>query len=1039
MSANDHIEQYLSNIQRCESETAVRETVRSLLERLFPGKRKEISELALGAETSGKGGRRIDTEFGSLLIEYKFNLSKDEESACDQLKQHLADIWSKSRKTESNFRCLATDGKNWCLYTPIINVRESNNLEIKKENIDLKKNEEIDIFKTEYQTFYKWLDRIFFRENQLKLTSETICADFGVTSHNYINLSKKLSECFDNAKQMYEVREAYENWNNCLQYTYGEIKLSYDLFIKHTYLSGLTKILMAIFIASKKNKTFSPKDIPLALNGKYFYELNVRNYVEKDFFYWINFEQVSEFALHIWNNIFNQLNTYDFSTIDQDFLKDMYQGLIDPENRHDLGEYYTPDWLCEKIVKQSLTKFKLGTSKVADITCGSGSFLRVAIRYLISQNNKNNTKDLAYRISKSVIGFEIHPLAVFIAKTNYMLALEGFIKVLPKPLTLPIYLCDSLLSGKFDKDDLINKEFIQIECFGKVVSFPRVKILMNEGFDEIVDFIESNLNTPKNEIRKLVSGFVKKYKMTDESKREVFIDSVVKLANIVYEKYRNTDSTTWSYVLKNNYRPIFFSQKFDVIVGNPPWLSFRYIKSEDYRKELETLGLEKYKIAPNSDKLRTQMELATIFLAHGVDYYLKDKGKLYFVLPRSLFSADHHSEFRESKFNLPMKVNSIWDLGKVKPLFNVPSCVIFVGKESKTQTFDEISGVEFSGKLPYQNCNLSVASHSLKEKNVNYNLIKLNKRTALSDRDIGCVGQDFFYVKKFKQGATIVPRNFYFVESHDFEHEKSIYNIKTNVAKTKEAKEPYKSVHLEGRANQEFIFKSLIAENVLPFSIIDPFYVHLPVVEDNGVWRYISPSEMKQKGFIDSSNWFGEVEKYYNKLTPTNRKETFFEWVNYNNKLLAQNPKSKYWVVYNTSGKNVCASVLENKWLVWIDSKLYWHVPAKGKDEAYYLAGVLNSGSLNEIIKPFQSVGLLGQRDIHKKILEVGIPRFDQKNELHKNIAQIAIELTNCSNKFASTLTDKNTGKKRSKVREEFSSEFKKLDNTVINLFKSEN
>jgi hypothetical protein len=40
----------------------------------------------------------------------------------------------------------------------------------------------------------------------------------------------------------------------------------------------------------------------------------------------------------------------------EDVLKGVYQQLIDPKDRHDLGEYYTPDWLCERIVQELLPK-----------------------------------------------------------------------------------------------------------------------------------------------------------------------------------------------------------------------------------------------------------------------------------------------------------------------------------------------------------------------------------------------------------------------------------------------------------------------------------------------------------------------------------------------------------------------------------------------------------------------------------------------------------------------------------------------------------
>ena len=72
-----------------------------------------------------------------------------------------------------------------------------------------------------------------------------------------------------------------------------------------------------------------------------------------------------------------------FTNPDEDVLKGVYQELIDLDTRHALGEYYTPDWLCERIVKEF--NFK-PTDKILDPSCGSGSFLRAAIHRLKEQN-----------------------------------------------------------------------------------------------------------------------------------------------------------------------------------------------------------------------------------------------------------------------------------------------------------------------------------------------------------------------------------------------------------------------------------------------------------------------------------------------------------------------------------------------------------------------------------------------------------------------------------------------------------------------------
>jgi type I restriction-modification system DNA methylase subunit len=70
--------------------------------------------------------------------------------------------------------------------------------------------------------------------------------------------------------------------------------------------------------------------------------------------------------------LLERLASYDISTIDEDVLKALYQELVDPQARHDLGEYYTPDWLADFMVNDVVAKDP--TKTILDPACGSGTF-----------------------------------------------------------------------------------------------------------------------------------------------------------------------------------------------------------------------------------------------------------------------------------------------------------------------------------------------------------------------------------------------------------------------------------------------------------------------------------------------------------------------------------------------------------------------------------------------------------------------------------------------------------------------------------------
>ena len=64
---------------------------------------------------------------------------------------------------------------------------------------------------------------------------------------------------------------------------------------------------------------------------------------------------------------------------DGDLFKPLYQDLFPRSLRHQLGEYYTPDWLARHVLDQVGYEGQPG-QRLLDPACGSGTFLVMALR-----------------------------------------------------------------------------------------------------------------------------------------------------------------------------------------------------------------------------------------------------------------------------------------------------------------------------------------------------------------------------------------------------------------------------------------------------------------------------------------------------------------------------------------------------------------------------------------------------------------------------------------------------------------------------------
>lgn len=102
--------------------------------------------------------------------------------------------------------------------------------------------------------------------------------------------------------------------------------------------------------------------------------------------------------------------------------------------------------------------------------------------------------------------------------------------------------------------------------------------------------------------------------------------------------------------------------------------------------------------------------------------------------------------------------------------------------------------------------------------------------------------------------------------------------------------------------------------------------------------------------------------------------------------------------------------------------------------EALYLAAVLNAPTVDQLLKPMQSRGLWGPRDIHKKVLELPIPKFNGAVLAHQRLSDLGMKCSARVQEWVLTGgpgTIKSIGKLRSMVREMLKDKLSEIDGVV--------
>lgn len=1015
-STKQLLSEYLAEVRLLPNESAKTHRFIAFVGQAFPGS-AIISKLTAGIEKAiriqlpekAKRGH-IDSYFGNAVIEFEYSIKATGKVAEQQLREYCSGVWAKEGKPYRPLLAVASDGVVWRTYRPSL----PSNLEEppKPGDVTIEMLRELTVTDSNLFDFYLFLNTLLFRMGQVIPTAGQFRQDFGKESLAYGDAIGTLGLAWRRTREEKESDLAYRNWQRYLTVTYGSLPVAAsaegqelteleDLFLKHTYLASVARLMIWASISGGKSAKPYADVADAVLWGEFFQAGGLANLVEDDFFQWIRSKTTCDMLRPVWERIIAQIETYDLSRLDQDVLKGVYQELVDPKDRHDLGEYYTPDWLCERVVSELLPES--GYVKVLDPACGSGSFLRAAISHFLERDSAPDAERL-HRVLEHVVGIDVHPLAVNIAKATYVLALGPVIRAAKRPVSVPVYMADSLfLPAEVRQMRLHEDVRVRVKFAGKEVLMPESFITSAELFDPAIDAasrVAIDHARTKSEGPDALRAYVLKAAPSLKKHEELaqivaaLWDYSVALAELI----RDHDNSIWAFVIRNSYRPAMLRERFDVIVGNPPWLSYRYIADPDYQAEIKKRAVEDYRIAPNKQKLMTQMELATVFVAHSMGWFAAKGARLGFVMPRSILSGDQHENLRLRSYSwrCRLRLSGYWDMKGVTPLFNVPACVLFAEESSDPGNANDVLPVkEWSGKLDDRDCPWPVARKSLSYQEATGRVIYLAKRSAFStSAGSNGPGSSSSYAKRFGQGATIVPRCFYFVHSHltvpvDPD---GLYWAETDPEQLRSAKKPWDDVHLSGQVEGRFFHYAVLGGQILPFTLLTPSVTVIPLVQDGSKRDVWDSAKLKREGYREFGAWMEEAERIWKQKRERKAGSVSLqEWLDYQSKLTAQRPQDEHLVLYNKSGTNVSAVSVRKSGFALplvLDFTVYSGTVASS-EEANYLASVLNSSVSNEAIKPFQAMGLLGERDIHKKLMDLPIPRFNPENTRHAALVQL--------------------------------------------------
>jgi hypothetical protein len=916
----------------------------------------DLGAEAVHLEQPAENRRRLDVAVGALIIECKRDLRGG--SAVRDAEQQLGEYLLAKAGSGGGYVGILTDGAVWRLYRmdkgTLANVAELT----------------LDATHIAERTFRHWLGSILATEVSMRPTADLIAARLGAASPAFALVRTSLQQVLNGARGLPSMLVKRQLWTKLLRSALGtQFEGTDSLFLDHTYLV-LVATVIAHAVLGFDTSEYEPA---VLLSGQLFEQAGILGVGQAGFFDWVL--ELPE-GFDIVADVVRRVRVFEWAGVEHDVLKSLYQSVIAPPVRKRLGEYYTPDWLAAPMANEVIADPL--HQRVLDPACGSGTFVFHAVRrYLDAACREGVRDDVALdAVTNHVFGMDLHPVAVVLAQTTYLLAIgTERLRRRPQTLSVPIYLGDSMRweaaaeEGTYSAagDIVLSTNDGRGGLFEEELRFPASVVSDVGRFDSIVqELINRATQRERYSSVPSIDGFLKARGVAPADR--AMIKATFALLCRLHDEGRNH---IWSFYIRNQARPAWLSDpthRVDVLIGNPPWLSYRYMP-EAQQRVFETRVRERG--LWNTGRLTTGQDLSAFFVIRSIELYLRRGGLFAFVMPRAVLSRQTYAAFRAGRYTgtpqFAVTFGTPWDLADVRPEpFPVPACVIIGQLTAEADPLPTTVDAWFG--RPPSGTDAGTLS-----------------RTQRRVRPVEVVSSASPYQAKFLNGATLYPR-FLVTVIPDSPTQLGVPAGLRAVRsrQTRLDKPPWKDLPPHtGNVETIFIRPAYFGESIAPFRVLDTVDAVIPY-DGSGL---LAGSDDRIDRYPGLAAWWRWAERMWMQYRASERL-TLLDRIDYVHGLTTQFPIAPWRVVYTASGNTLAAALVRDPWGV-VEHKLYW-APVDSPDEGRYLTAILNAPIINDAVKPYQSTGAFGPRDFDKYVWLLPIPVFDAENPLHGLLVQVA-------------------------------------------------
>lgn len=390
--------------------------------------------------------------------------------------------------------------------------------------------------------------------------------------------------------------------------------------------------------------------------------------------------------------------------LDPELLGKVFENLLgayNPETqesaRNSSGSFYTPREIVNYMIDESLVQYlgdtpvvrslfaddftpdetkrntyveiatRLKAVKILDPACGSGAFPMGALKRIVEILKRINPKESDYELKLAIIenciyGSDIQCIATQISKLRFFISLICECDRDEKKPNFGIPVLPNLETKFVAANSLLSKKKRDVQ--GNLFEDPEIDITKNKLAQVRHEHFSAKTTSRKRALRK-----------RDEELR-------VKLATLLeanHEFAAPQDAiqlAKWNPYDQNAVAEFFdpewmfgISTGFDIVIGNPPYISTKGVTTEDKKKYEKEFGF--------SD------DTYNLFTFKGMEL-LKQGGSLSYIIPKTFWTTQTKRNMRD--LILSNQINYIYDAANPFDAVMVDTCIIHVTKKAMPQS-----------------------------------------------------------------------------------------------------------------------------------------------------------------------------------------------------------------------------------------------------------------------------------------------------------------------------------------------------------------